>query len=67
MAQQHLDRLSSVDAGFLHMEDGTDAHMHIGGIGIFEGPPLAEEVLLSHVAGRLQLVPRFRQKLASRR
>lgn len=64
MAQEHLDRLSSVDAGFLHMEDGTDAHMHIGGIGIFEGPPLAEDDLFDHIGRRLQLVPRFRQKLA---
>ncbi len=46
------------------MEDGTDAHMHIGGIGIFEGPPLPEEVVFDHIAGRLQLIPRFRQKLA---
>src|SRR6266581_3150928 len=40
MVQKHLDRLSSVDAGFLHAEDGTDAHMHIGGLAILEGRPL---------------------------
>jgi diacylglycerol O-acyltransferase len=65
MSQQHLDRLSSVDAGFLHQEDGRDSHMHIGGIGIFEGPPPSEEDLLAHIAGRLKLVPRFRQKLTA--
>ena len=46
------------------MENGADAHMHIGGIGIFEGPSLPEGVLFDHIASRLQLVPRFRQKLA---
>ena len=65
MSQQHLDRLSSVDAGFLHQEDGRDSHMHIGGVGIFEGPAPSEEDLLAHVSSRLQLVPRFRQKLTS--
>jgi diacylglycerol O-acyltransferase len=63
MTQQHLDRLSSVDAGFLHQEDGRDSHMHIGGVGVFEGPAPDEEALLAHIAGRLKLVPRFRQKL----
>ena len=37
MAQAHLDRLTSIDAGFLHQEDGG-AHMHIGGLGVFAGP-----------------------------
>jgi WS/DGAT/MGAT family acyltransferase len=63
MSQQHLDRLSSVDAAFLHQEDGRDSHMHIGGVGIFEGPAPSEEDLLAHIGGRLKLVPRFRQKL----
>ena len=65
MSSQHLDRLSSVDASFLHQEDGRDSHMHIGGIGIFEGPPPSEDDLLAHIGGRLKLVPRFRQKLVA--
>ncbi|MDQ1635907.1 MAG: diacylglycerol O-acyltransferase / wax synthase [Frankiaceae bacterium] len=65
MSQQHLDRLSSVDAGFLHQEDGRDSHMHIGGIGIFEGPAPDEQSLLDHIGSRLKLVPRFRQKLVA--
>src|ERR1700710_1656160 len=65
MSQQHLDRLSSVDAGFLHQEDGRDSHMHIGGIGIFEGPVPDEQALLDHIGSRLKLVPRFRQKLVA--
>ena len=60
--QAHLDRLSSIDAGFLHQEDGG-AHMHIGGLGIFEGPPPSGQQFREHIASRLPLVPRYRQKL----
>ncbi len=62
MAQGHLDRLSSIDAGFLHQEDGG-AHMHIGGLGIFEGPVPSGDQFRAHIASRLPLVPRYRQKL----
>src|SRR5438270_419586 len=63
MPQQHLDRLTSTDASFLHQE-GTASHMHIGAVLIFEGPPPAFEDYLDHVRGRLHLVPRYRQKLS---
>ncbi len=62
MAQAHLDRLSSIDAGFLHQEDGG-AHMHIGGLGVFDGPAPSGEQFREHIASRLSLVPRYRQKL----
>jgi diacylglycerol O-acyltransferase len=62
--QQHLDRLSSTDASFLAQE-GPTSHMHIGGVLIFEGPPPAFDDFLDHVRGRLHLVPRYRQKLAT--
>jgi WS/DGAT/MGAT family acyltransferase len=39
--------------------------MHIGGVLIFEGPPPKFEDYLDHVRGRLHLVPRYRQKLAT--
>jgi diacylglycerol O-acyltransferase len=64
MAQQHLDRLTSIDASFLHQE-GHNSHMHIGGVLLFEGPPPPFEDYLKHVRGRLHLVPRYRQKLAT--
>jgi diacylglycerol O-acyltransferase / wax synthase len=64
MPQQHLDRLTSTDASFLHQE-GPAAHMHIGGVLIFEGPPPPFDDYLKHVRGRLHLVPRYRQKLAT--
>ena len=62
--QQHLDRLTSIDASFLAQE-GRSSHMHIGGVLIFDGPPPAFEDYLDHVRGRLHLVPRYRQKLAT--
>src|SRR5215212_1737183 len=63
MAQQHGDRLTAVDASFLAQE-GPDAHMHVGAVMIFDGPPPAYEDVADHIRGRLHLVPRFRQKLA---
>jgi diacylglycerol O-acyltransferase / wax synthase len=63
MAQTHLDRLSSIDASFLTNET-TNAHMHVGAVLIFEGPPPSYDDFLAHIRSRLHLVPRFRQKLA---
>jgi len=63
VAQQHLDRLTSTDAGFLHQETPS-AHMHVGGVLLFEGPAPPFEDFLDHIRGRLHLVPRYRQKLA---
>lgn len=64
-AQGHLDRLSAVDAGFLHQEDTGSAHMHIGGIAIFEGPVLDYDAVLEHIGSRLHLMPRYRQKIVT--
>src|ERR1700722_11684413 len=64
MPQQHLDRLTSTDASFLHQE-GPAAHMHIGAVLVFGGPPPAFADYLEYVRGRLHLVPRYRQKLAT--
>jgi WS/DGAT/MGAT family acyltransferase len=58
-----MDRLSAIDVSFLTNESSA-AHMHVGAIMIFEGPPPAYEDLLEHIESRLHLVPRFRQKLA---
>src|SRR4051794_28185690 len=62
-AQTHMDRLSAIDASFLAGEKQA-SHMHVGGVMIFEGPPPAREDALDHIASRLHLVPRYRQKLA---
>ncbi|MDQ3608447.1 MAG: wax ester/triacylglycerol synthase family O-acyltransferase, partial [Actinomycetota bacterium] len=63
MAQQHLDRLTAIDAGFLHNE-GSSSHMHIGAVIIAQGPPPPHADLLDGIRSRLHLVPRYRQRLA---
>lgn len=61
-AGRHLDRLTSTDASFLTNETSA-SHMHVGAILIFEGPPPRYVDLVEHVRGRLNQVPRFRQRL----
>ena len=63
MAQAHGDRLTAVDASFLAQES-QNAHMHIGAVMVFEGPPPAFDDFADHVRSRLHLGPRYRQKLA---
>jgi diacylglycerol O-acyltransferase / wax synthase len=63
MPQQHLDRLTAIDASFLAQEHAS-SHMHVGALAVFEGPAPAYEDLLDHIRSRLHLVPRYRQKLA---
>jgi WS/DGAT/MGAT family acyltransferase len=63
MAQQHLERLSAVDASFLANE-GPTSHMHVGAVTIIEGPPPRFDEFLDGLRARLHLVPRYRQKLA---
>jgi WS/DGAT/MGAT family acyltransferase len=63
MSPAHLDRLSATDASFLSQENDS-AHMHIGAVLVFEGPPPTYDEFVEHIDARLHLVPRFRQKLA---
>jgi diacylglycerol O-acyltransferase / wax synthase len=64
VAQQgHKDRLTAIDASFLHQEKQS-SHMHVGALAVFEGPPPAREDFYEHLEGRLGRVPRYRQKLA---
>ncbi len=57
-----MDRLTSIDAGFLAQER-EGSHMHIGAILIFEGPAPSAEEFRGQIAERLHLVPRYRQKV----
>ncbi len=59
---KHLDRLTAVDASFLTNESSS-SHMHVGAILLFEGPPPLYVDLVEHVRGRLNQVPRFRQRI----
>jgi diacylglycerol O-acyltransferase len=54
------DRLSPLDAGFLHVEDSV-THMHIGSVSIMEGPPPPYCEFRDAVASKLPLVRRYRQ------
>lgn len=57
-----MERLSPLDASFLHIEDDVNL-MHIGSTAVFEGPPPPHDALLEMVAGKLPLVPRYRQRV----
>lgn len=57
-----MDWMSPMDASFLHLEDAMHP-MHVGGVSIFEGPAPPFERLHEMVAGKLGLVPRYRQKV----
>ena len=56
-------RLTGLDASFLHLENGT-AHMHVGAVMTFDGAPPEYGELLDAIDARLHLVPRYRQRLA---
>jgi diacylglycerol O-acyltransferase / wax synthase len=57
------DRLTAIDAAFLHLEAGG-AHMHVASVAIFEGAAPTHDELIEHVESRLHLVPRYRQRIA---
>jgi WS/DGAT/MGAT family acyltransferase len=56
--------MSPLDASFLHMEDDV-SHMHIGSVALFEGPSPGYDAFVAMVAGKLPLVPRYRQVVRS--
>ena len=57
-----MDRMSPLDAVFLHIEDGV-MHMHIASCATFEGPPPAYDDLVELFRSKIHLVPRYRQKV----
>jgi len=63
MSQHHMERLTAIDASFLHQESGS-SHMHVGAVVTFEGPPPDYGTVTELLRSRLHLVPRYRQKLA---
>jgi diacylglycerol O-acyltransferase len=65
---QGAQKLSPLDASFLHLET-PNTHMHIGGVAVFEPGPLGSgeklyKALVHAIEPRLELMPRYRQKLA---
>ncbi len=57
-----VDAMSVQDAAFLHIEDGNNP-MHIGSVAVLEGPAPAYGDIVRLIAGKLPLVPRYRQKV----
>ncbi len=59
-----MDRLNPLDALFVDAEDeDVRTSMAVASIAVFEGPCPSHEEVLTFLAGRLPLVPRYRQKL----
>ncbi len=57
-----METMSPLDASFLHIENSV-THMHIGSVGIFEGPAPGRGEVTKAVAARLPAVPRYRQRV----
>ena len=57
-----MDRLTTLDAEFLHIDDGV-GHMHIAALCIFENPAPSLEELSALIASKLHLIPRYRQRV----
>jgi diacylglycerol O-acyltransferase / wax synthase len=57
-----MERMGTLDAEFLHLEDGI-AHMHIAGISVFEGPAPTIDDLLGLLTAKMHLIPRYRQRV----
>jgi len=56
-----MERLSLLDAEFLHLEDESSP-MHIAGLCIFEGPVPTREEMRSLFVAKLSLIPRYRKR-----
>lgn len=57
-----MERLSMQDASFLYVENEIN-HMSIAALAIFEGPPPDQNEIEDMVSSKLDLVPRYRQRI----
>jgi diacylglycerol O-acyltransferase / wax synthase len=57
-----VERLTTLDASFLHLEK-PDSPMHVAGVLVLEPPPGGLEAIAALVEARLPLVPRYRQRV----
>lgn len=69
MTDFHYEPLSYLDASFLAIES-RESHMHVAGVALFDAAPLKSdeggidiERIKAHVRGKLQYIPRYRQRL----
>jgi diacylglycerol O-acyltransferase len=59
-----LERLSPLSAAFLQAEDSDPtASLAIASTAVFAGPAPTHDEFVAHIAGRLPLVPRYRQRV----
>ncbi len=59
-----MDRLTPLSTAFLEAEDvDPSASLAIGSLTVFEGPAPGFEEFVASIAGRLPLIPRYRQRL----
>ncbi len=59
-----MDRMHTLDAEFLHLEDDV-THLHIAGLSVFEPPAPEPEDLVTLLEAKLHLIPRYRQRVRS--
>ncbi|MEO6989734.1 MAG: wax ester/triacylglycerol synthase family O-acyltransferase [Aquihabitans sp.] len=59
-----MDRLKTLDAEFLYLEDSV-AHMHIAGACVFPNPAPNYDDLVGLLAGKMHKIPRYRQRVRS--
>jgi len=62
LAVAMADRLSPLDCVFLQIENDTQ-QMHVGWLMTFDGPAPAYEAFCEHIESRLDVVPRYRQRV----
>lgn len=59
-----MERLTPLSAAFLQAEDeDPTTTLAIASTAVFEGPAPSQDELLEHLAGRIPLVPRYRQRV----
>jgi len=57
-----MDRLSPLDAWWLHLERNVQ-QLHVGSALLFEGPAPSHAQLAAATEARLDLIPRYRQRV----
>lgn len=57
-----MDTMSALDSGFLQLED-AHAALHIGSVGVFEGPMPSFAEIRDEIAAKVPRVPRYQQRM----
>jgi diacylglycerol O-acyltransferase len=60
--EQNVDRMSALDAGFFYAES-ENTPMHVGSVAVFEGPAPTYGDVVRLLLSKLNLVPRYRQRV----